>query len=82
VADLSAPDDLGLVTAVPAMFLSTFEVAGSRTPTIRVQMETSDGRRYFVSLTMDAAKNMISGLANWPPMTRFLLERGSPARLQ
>jgi xanthine/uracil permease len=80
--DLSAPVDLGLVTAIPAMFISAIEDGGSEPPAIRVQMQTSDGTRYSASLTIDAAKSMISGLANWPPMTQFLLERESPARLQ
>jgi hypothetical protein len=81
--DSHVPVDLGLVTTVSAMSsLGALEAAEGQTESLRVQIETLDGKRYIVSLTVAAAKIMISGLATWSPMTEFLLERRSPVRLQ
>ena len=74
MVDPRAHIDLELVTAVLGMSSSSFESAGRQTQAVRVQIETLGGKRYSVSLTIEAAKAMISGLATWPPMTHFLLE--------
>ena len=81
MVDPRAHIDLGLVTAVLAMSSGSFESAGRQTQAIRVQIETLGRKHYSVSLTVEAAKEMISGLATWPPMTHFLLER-ERAKLQ
>jgi hypothetical protein len=73
--------DLGLVTAVLEMSSGVSETEGRQTQTITVRIETADGARYSISLTIEAAKAMISGIATWPPITNFLLER-ERAKLQ
>jgi hypothetical protein len=69
--------DLGLVTPVFAMFLSGL----LKSPEARLKRSelkwTLGGEGYLFSLTVDAAKKVISGLATWPPITESLLERRS-----
>jgi hypothetical protein len=82
---MALPTDLGLIISVPSAADESYLAgAGNPEPTIRVQMETLGGTRYFASLNVTAAQNMLLLLANWPPMQDFLLERGQrePPRRQ
>jgi len=57
--------DLGLVTEVSGIFpLGIRENDQSETAAIRVQME-GRGKIYFASLTVAAARNLVSGLSKW-----------------
>jgi hypothetical protein len=79
------PIDLGLVTSIPTFFSQgMFGDQQDQTQAIRIQMETLGGKRYFVSPSVDAARSMILGLANWPPMQDFLSgqEPPVPTKLQ
>jgi hypothetical protein len=65
--------DIGLVTEVSGIFpLGRREGDQSETAAIRVQMENQSGKIYFASLTVDAARNMISGLSNWQAIRDLL----------
>jgi hypothetical protein len=65
--------DIGLVTEVSGIFpLGRREGDQPESAAIRVQMESLSGKIYFASLTIDAARNMVLGLSNWPPVRDFL----------
>jgi hypothetical protein len=65
--------DLGLVTEVSGIFpLGRVEGDEPESAAIRVQMESLNGKIYFASLTIEAARNMVLGLSNWQPVRDFL----------
>jgi hypothetical protein len=65
--------DIGLVTDVSGIFpLGRREGDPPESAAIRVQMESPSGKIYFASLTVEAARNMVSGLSNWKPVRDFL----------
>ena len=71
------PTDLGLVTRIPAFFMQgMFGDNQEQTQALQVLIETRGGKRYFVSLSIAAARSMLLGITNWRPMRDFLLEQG------
>jgi len=69
MSDLKDLIDLGLITAVSGMFpLGTTEDDKPESAAIRVQMEALDGKIYFASLNLEAARNMVLGLSSWQPI--------------
>ena len=65
--------DIGLVTEVSGIFpLGRREGDQPESAAIRVQMASLSGKIYFASLTIEAARNMVSGLSNWQPVRDFL----------
>jgi len=71
--DPEALIDIGLVTEVSGIFpLGRREGDPPESAAIRVQMESLSGKIYFASLTIEAARNMVSGLSNWKPVRDFL----------
>jgi hypothetical protein len=69
MSDTNELIDLGLITNVSGMFpLSTRENERPEDAAIRVQMEGLDGKIYFASLNLEAARNMVAGLSAWQPI--------------
>jgi hypothetical protein len=69
MSDLKDLVDLGLITAVSGMFpLGISEDDEPESAAIRVQMEGLDGKIYFASLNLEAARNMVLGLSSWQPI--------------
>ena len=67
--------ELGLVIAVPASFQGvSAECAEEATQSIRVHMNALGGEVYSVTLSVEAAKGMLTALATWPPLYGFLRE--------
>ena len=71
--DPGALIDIGLVTEISGIFpLGRREGDPPESAAIQVQMESLSGKIYFASLTIEAARNMVSGLSNWKPVRDFL----------
>jgi len=66
--------ELGLVISVPASFHGHTTASPSATQSIRVQMNALGGEIYLATLSVEAAKAMLTALGTWPPLHAFLQE--------
>jgi hypothetical protein len=67
--------ELGVVISVPVSFQKDLaKHTNEATQSIRIQMNALGGEIYLATLSVEAAKGMLTALASWPPLRTFAQE--------